>query len=74
MIRGNDYRGVILPEGMTPQCLDELASIFNDYGDGLLKVGDEEASPTQAAVAAFELMRRLCPSQTQPSQSPRSGE
>lgn len=28
---GKEESGVILPEGMTPECLDELASFLNDY-------------------------------------------
>ena len=55
---GPEYRGVILPDGMTPRCLDDLASLINDYGDGLLKIGGKEADHRDAAVMVFEVVRR----------------
>lgn len=50
------YRGVTLPQGMTPQCLDALAAIFNDFADDLLIIDGEEASHVKAAVMAYELV------------------
>ena len=52
-----DYRGVVLPEGMSPSCLDELASLFVDYECGILVSQGEEAGPPQAAVMAFGVER-----------------
>ena len=72
--QAGEYRGVILPDGMTPNCLDGLASLFNDFSDGLLKVGTEEATPAQAAVMAFELVIQGRPAgQTGFSQSLQNG-
>lgn len=55
---GVEYRGVTLPEGMTPLCLDEMASLFNDFADGLLAVDGKEADHRDAAVKAFVAARR----------------
>ncbi len=52
------YRGVELPDGMTPECLDALASLFADFADDLLKLHGEDATPAQAAVMAFEAATR----------------
>lgn len=67
------HRGVTLPDGMTPQCLDELATMFNDFADGLLAVGGEEVSYVEAAVMAYELV--VGPSsQKEPSPLQRSAD
>jgi hypothetical protein len=54
-----EYRGVILPPQMTRECLDELATLFVDYADELLKKpSGGDASASDAAVMAFEVASR----------------
>lgn len=55
------YRGVELPDGMTPECLDTLASLFNDYEAGLLRGADGIAGPAEAAVMAFRQVAETGP-------------
>ena len=69
------YRGVVLPSGMTPRCLDALASLFNDFVDDLLFVEEEEASHVDAAVMAYQIVvGEGQPSRTALLQPQRSGD
>jgi hypothetical protein len=45
---GAEHRGVVLPKGMTPACLDELASLLNMHCHE-----DNEENNEDAAVRAF---------------------
>jgi hypothetical protein len=47
------YRGVVLPDRMTPACLKELASLLNWHCDE-----DSEESNEDAAVRAFGIVLR----------------
>ena len=61
---GEEYRGVILPKGMTPQCLDRLASLFKEQDDPFLDsfdLSDEVSSDVRAAIKAFEIIRQELP-------------
>jgi hypothetical protein len=51
---GFEYR-VIFPAGMTPRCLDTLASLFNHEADGLIEDTEDVPSRVGAAVKAFEI-------------------
>ena len=53
---GVKHRGVALPEGMTPQCLDALASLFNDFSDDLIEDTEDAASHVLAAVKAYRIV------------------
>jgi hypothetical protein len=64
--------GVILPDGMTQKCLDDLASLFNDYADELLLEHGEPITHYAAAVMAFEIVRRQL-HQTEALPFPQSG-
>jgi hypothetical protein len=48
-----EYRGVRLPERMTPACLDELARLINMHGHE-----DNEETADEAAVRAFNVVAR----------------
>ena len=55
----SEYRGRALPPGMTPACVDELARVFSDFEWDRLKRADGELAHTaDAAVVAFEIVRR----------------
>ena len=55
----SEYRGVVMPLGMTPACVDELASLFSDFEWDRLKRADGELAFTaDAAVIAFEIVSR----------------
>ena len=55
----SEHRGVILPPDMTPACVDELARVFSDFEwDRLERVDGELARTADAAVVAFEIVRR----------------
>ena len=54
-----EYRGVVLPPGMTPSCVDDLARVFSDFEWDRLERGDGELAHTaDAAIAAFEIVLR----------------
>ena len=54
-----DYRGVVLPPGMTPACVDDLARVFSDFEWERLERADGELAHTaDAAVVAFGIVRR----------------
>lgn len=54
-----EYRGVVLPLGMTPVCVDDLARVFSDFEwDRLERADGELANTAHAAVVAFEIVRR----------------
>ena len=55
---GQMYRDVMLPVGMSPQCLDDLSTLFNDFSDDLVKIGSEHAAVTDVAVMAFQLVQQ----------------
>lgn len=48
-----EHRGVVLPEGLTPACLDELASLLNMHSHE-----DNEETNAEAAVRAFRVVER----------------
>ena len=48
-----EYRGVPLPEGMSPACLDELAAVINGHCHE-----DCEESADEAAIRAFAIVLR----------------
>ena len=53
------YRGVILPDGMTPQCLDDLTRVFYEFEcEGLKSTEGEIAFAKDAAVIAFTVVAR----------------
>ena len=47
-----EYRGRLLPGGMTPKCFDELESLFAEY-----ERGDFDGLSSDAAMRAFEVVR-----------------
>jgi len=57
---GAEYRGVILPEGMTVACLDRLAALFwaQDHPDFETDINDYISADVRAAVTAFEIVRQ----------------
>ena len=51
------YRGVVMPPGMTPACVDELARLFSDFEWYRLERADGKLAHTaDAAVVAFEVL------------------
>lgn len=60
------HRGVILPEDMTPQCLDEMATLFVDSADDLLEKDSDLATAADAGVMAFQVVRLRCPQKVRP--------
>jgi len=47
-----EYRGVVLPVGMTPACLDEIAGLLNRH-----QLADSEDTDAEGAVRIFEAVR-----------------
>jgi hypothetical protein len=43
---------------MTPQCLDRLASLFNDFADDLIDDDEEIMSHFLAAIKAYQLVMK----------------
>jgi hypothetical protein len=50
---GVEYRGVSMPEGMTRECMDALATLFNMHCHE-----DNEQTNEEAAVSAFEAVQQ----------------
>ena len=46
------YRGVVLPKGMTPQCLDELEKFLAQFESGTF-----EGFAKDAAIRAFQVVQ-----------------
>lgn len=49
---GTEYRGVVLPEGMTPACLDEVARLINRH-----QMDDNDDLDAECAVKVFAVVR-----------------
>jgi hypothetical protein len=49
----SEHRGVVLPEGMTPACLDDLAAIINRH-----QREDSDELDAECAVKVFEVVLR----------------
>lgn len=49
---GAEYRGLKLPEGMTPACLDALAKLINRH-----QWDDNDDLDAECAVKAFAIVR-----------------
>lgn len=54
------YRGYALPDGMTPECLDELAALMNRHARG-----ESDDLDAEVAIKAFEIVSKH-QTQTQP--------
>lgn len=48
-----EYRGVVLPDGMTPACLDEIAGLLNRH-----QLETCEDSDDEGVIKLFEAVRR----------------
>jgi hypothetical protein len=48
------HRGVVLPRGMTPECLDKLAGILNAHASG-----ETEELDAECAARVFEVVQAL---------------
>lgn len=56
-----NYQGVAVPDGVTLDAFKAMASLFNDFHDGLLLANGEEATHYVAAAMAFDLAEKeLC--------------
>ena len=53
------YRGVVLPAGMTRECLDKLTTLVVDYSDDLIKFeedGNFDPDGPKVALMAYEIV------------------
>lgn len=50
---GSQYRGVTLPEGMTPHCFDEVMDILRAF-----ELGESGVFAEDVALTVFEVVRR----------------